>query len=243
MKEGNDMSITNIILDVIIVFVIISFGLLGLARGVFKQLISSVGTVVIFILAFYLKNPIAKFLSINLPFWNFNGFAHGLTSLNILFYQLFAFLIVLAVLFLILELLMKLAEKIENALTMTVILGIPSKILGFIVGLIEGYVLIFIALFILSLPFWSFDFINNSKLKPVVLESSPILSKITKDTYNAGTDIYEEIKKNSDNDRTKLNITIIKLLLKYNIVDKDYLKELRLHAKLNIPGVDALIGG
>lgn len=238
------MSITNIILDVIIVFVIISFGFLGLARGVFKQLVSSVGTVLIFIIAFYLKNPIAKFMSLNLPFWNFNGFAHGLTSLNILFYQLFAFLIVLAILFLILEVLIRLAEKIEDALTMTIILGIPSKILGFIVGLVEGYVLMFIALFILSLPFWNFDFINNSKLRPAILESSPILSKITKNTYNAGVDIYEEIKDTSDNnDRSKLNLTIIKLLLKYNVIDKEYLKELRLHSKLNIPGIDSLIGG
>jgi len=238
------MSITNIILDVIIVFVIISFGFLGLARGVFKQLVSSVGTVLIFIIAFYLKNPIAKFMSLNLPFWNFNGFAHGLTSLNILFYQLFAFLIVLAILFLILEVLIRLAEKIEDALTMTIILGIPSKILGFIVGLVEGYVLMFIALFILSLPFWSFDFINNSKLRPAILESSPILSKITKNTYNAGVDIYEEIKDTKDNnDRSKLNLTITKLLLKYNVIDKEYLKELRLHSKLNIPGIDSLIGG
>lgn len=237
------MSITNILLDAIIVFVILSFGFLGFSRGVFKQLLSSVGTIVIFVLAFYLKNPIAKFLSLNLPFWNFNGFAHGLTSLNILFYQLIAFVIVLAILFMILELLLRLAEKIENALTMTIILGIPSKILGFIVGLVEGYVLIFISLFILSLPFWNFDIINNSKLRPKILSSSPILSKITNDTYNAGTDIYEEIKSHSGNDRSNLNITIIKLLLKYNIVDKDYLKELRLHSKLNIPGIDAVIGG
>ena len=107
-----------------------------------------------------------------------------------------------------------------------------------------AWVPMFIALFILSLPFWNFDFINNSKLRPAILESSPILSKITKNTYNAGVDIYEEIKDTSDNnDRSKLNLTIIKLLLKYNVIDKEYLKELRLHSKLNIPGIDSLIGG
>lgn len=237
------MSITNILLDAIIVFVILSFGFLGLARGVIKQLISSVGTIVIFVLAFYLKNPIARFLSLKLPFWDFNGFAHGLTSLNILFYQLIAFLIILALLFLVLELLLKLAEKIENALTMTVILGIPSKILGFIVGLVEGYVLMFIALFILSLPFWNFSIINNSKLRPKILSSSPILSKVTNNTYNAATDIYEEVKKNSDKDDNSKNLAIVKLLLKYNVVDKEYLKELRVHSKLNIPGIDSVIGG
>ena len=143
----------------------------------------------------------------------------------------------------ILELLLKLSEKIENVLTMTVILGIPSKILGFIVGLVEGYVLMFIALFILSLPFWNFSIINNSKLRPKILSSSPILSRVTEDTYNAGTDIYDEIKSHSGSDKDDLNLTIVKLLLKYNIVDKDYLKELRVHSKLNIPGIDALIGG
>ena len=57
------------IVDVVIVLLILLCGVVGFKRGVFKQLVSTVGFVLVFILAFYLKNPVAEFLSLNLPFF------------------------------------------------------------------------------------------------------------------------------------------------------------------------------
>ncbi len=228
------------VVDAIILLLILSFGALGAKRGFFKQTLMTVGTVFIFILAFALKDPVANIISLKLPFWDFKGIASGLTSLNILFYQLIAFLIVLIVLFIVLEILIKIASGIEKLLKWTIVLGIPSKILGFLVGILEGYVIMFIVLFVLSLPFINIKLVNDAKLKPIILNSSPVLTNVVEKTNEAVVDIYKEIDKYDGKDKTKLNLSIIKLLLKYDIIDKEYLKSLQDAGKFNIAGLDAL---
>ena len=80
-------------IDILVIIVLVSGGIAGAYNGFFKQSVILVGTIVCFILAWVLKNPIADFLSFNLPFFSFNG----LKSLNIVFYQLAAFLGLLAI--------------------------------------------------------------------------------------------------------------------------------------------------
>ncbi len=228
------------IVDVIIVLMLLMAGIVGAKRGVFKQGVSTIGTILAFVLAFYLKDPVAEFLSLKLPFFDFVGIAKGLTSLNIIMYQMVAFILVLAVLFIILAILIKLASGIEKVLKWTIILGIPSRILGFVIGLIEGYVLVFIVLFFLSMPIINFNMLDESKLMPKVLNSSILLSNMAKDTNDAIKDIYDEIDGNKGN-TAQLNLTIIELMLKYNIIDGDYLEKLNEAGKLNITGIDSLI--
>ena len=80
------------IVDAIIILLILACGVAGFKRGVLKQLVSTVGFVIIVILAFYLKNPIAEFLSLHLPFFNFGGSFANVTSLNIILYQIISFI-------------------------------------------------------------------------------------------------------------------------------------------------------
>ena len=112
------MSITNIV-DVIIILIIMLWGVIGLKRGVVKQSVMTLGTILIFVLAFYLKNPLADFLSLNLPFFNFGGIFKGVTSLNIILYQLIAFIIVVSILQIGLNILTRVSGIIEKILKYT----------------------------------------------------------------------------------------------------------------------------
>ena len=61
------------IVDALIILIILACGAIGFKKGVIKQLVSTVGFVLVVVLAFYLKNPVAEFLSLNLPFFTFGG--------------------------------------------------------------------------------------------------------------------------------------------------------------------------
>ena len=91
----------------IILLIILACGAAGFKRGVFKQLVTTVGFVLVVVLAFYLKNPIAEFLSLHLPFFTFGGDFANVTSMNIILYQLISFILVVIVLQSILNVLIK----------------------------------------------------------------------------------------------------------------------------------------
>ena len=102
------------IIDVVIVLLILMFGVIGFKRGVFESLVTTVGTIIVLILAFYLKNPVASFLCDMFPFFEFWGPFSGLTSLNIVLYQLLAFLIVCVILYALLNALIRIRVGLKK---------------------------------------------------------------------------------------------------------------------------------
>ena len=83
------------IVDIVIVIFLLCGALIGFARGFIKETVIFVGTIVVVIGAFILKDVIAVFLYQNLPFINFGGFFKGITSLNIIFYEIVGFFLAL----------------------------------------------------------------------------------------------------------------------------------------------------
>ena len=144
-----------VIADAVIIGLMIFFGISGLKNGFFKQTVLTIGTILVFVLSYYFKDYLANFFSYNLPFFDFPGTFQGLEVVNIILYQMLAFLILVV--------LLKITGVFEKILKFTIILGIPSKILGFILGLVEGYVVIFVALFFLSQPAVNIPLLNESK--------------------------------------------------------------------------------
>lgn len=217
------------IIDVIIILMILCAGVVGLKRGVFNQLVMTVGLLLVYIISFKLKNPIANWMSLNLPFFNFGG----LSSLNIVLYQAIAFVIVFSIVMIIFRIILKITGIFEKILKFTIILGIPSKILGFILGLIEGYIIMFIAVFIISQPFVKLDIVNESKYREPILNSSPILSNIVSSTNDAIKDIYE-VQKNylNSKDTAKYNNEVVRILVQYDVVSNDYINKLKESGKL-----------
>lgn len=225
------------VIDVAIILFILSFGVVGMKKGFFKSTVSLIGTLFIFMLAFYLKDPLADYISIRLPFLNFGG----IISLNIVFYQFISFIIILSLLSIVLRIILKFVGGLEKVLKWTIVLGIPSRILGLLVGLVEGYVLVFIMIFILYQPFINIDIVNQSKLAPKILNSSPGLSTVINKTNNAINDVYKEIKDYNYSNKNALNLSIIKSLLKYEIINTNYLQKLVNADKLNINGIESII--
>lgn len=222
------------IVDVVIIMGLLLGGVTGAKNGFFRQSVVLIGTILCFILAWVFKNPIANFLSFTLPFFNFAGPFEGLTSLNIVMYQLIAFLLLLSLFSAILAIIIKATGVFEKILNFTIILGIPSKILGFIVGVIEAYVIIFAVLFFVNQPAVNLEIVKESTFSPKIVNSSPGLSNIVGNMNDAVNDIYDITKDYNVNQNTNsFNKKVINSLLEHKVIDKDYLDKLVSKGKIN----------
>lgn len=230
------------IVDAVIICLVLLFAVTGLKNGFFKQTVLTIGTILVFIVSYYLKDYIANFLSYNLPFFNFSGPFLGLESVNIIMYQMVAFLICVVFLSAVLVVLLKITKVFEKILTATIILGIPSKILGFIVGLIEGYVIVFIMLFFLSQPAVNISILEESQFMPKIVNSSPVLSNIVSDTSDTIKEMYvlvDEYRK--DNNSDKFNKNSIDIMLKNKIISVDYVENLIEKDKIKTKGLEVVL--
>lgn len=237
MKVGEIMNITNII-DVLVFLTIALMGVIGFKKGFLKQTVSTIGFIIVVILAFYLKNPIAEFLSLYLPFFKFEGIVGGVT-LNILLYQLISFLLVILILETVLNVLVRITGIIEKILKYTIILGIPSKILGMLVGLIEGFIIVFIALFFFKQPIFNIKSYETSKLAGPILNHTPVLSGIAGGFVDTFNDIYNLNNLYADKELSndELNRRSIDVMLKHEIVTPNYIIKLVEHNKIEVPGI------
>lgn len=210
-------------LDILIVIVLISGGIAGAQNGFFRQTVVLIGTILCFLFAWFFKDYIANFLSFNFPYFKFSG----LSSLNILLYQLIAFLILFSFLAAVVVVLAKITGVFEKILKMTIVLSIPSKILGFVVGLIEAYIIVFVVLFFVKQPIFSQELVEESSLTPIIVNSSPGLSNIVGDMNKALKDIYVITKDYEDNkDKDKTNKDIIDSLLDHKVITQNYVDKL-----------------
>ena len=230
------------IIDIAIVFLVLAFGTLGAQRGVIKELVTTVGFVVVIVLAFFLKTPIAEWMIVNLPFIKFHGILNQ-ASFNILFYQVIAFLIVVIFLEVILQALIRVSGFVEKVLKFTIILGIPSKILGFVVGVIEGFVIVFLILFLLKQPAFDISLFDGSKLTMPILNSTPVLSNIGNGFVSTIDDTYKLIDDydNKKIDENTLELESIDVLLKHKVVSKNCVKKLVDKGKINLTGIDSVL--
>lgn len=229
------------IVDALIILFIALMGVIGFKRGVVKQTVSTVGVIIILILAFQLKNPLAEFLSLHLPFFDFFGAFEGVTALNIILYQLISFLVIFALLEIVLKVLISITGVIEKIFKYTIILGIPSKLLGLLVGLIEGFVFTFIVLFFLKQPAFNIKEFESSTLTSKILESTPVLSGFASDLVETFNDIYLLGKEYSISDPNTLNRETVDVMLKHGVISTDYVVKLIDADKIEIDGIDSVL--
>lgn len=220
------------ILDILII-IFLSFGfLVGFKRGFTRELVSLLGIILITILAFIFKNPISVLMYKNLPFFKFNYLIKGATVINILLYEIIAFLLVFFILLLCLKILIKVTNLFEKLLKATIILGIPSKILGGCVGLIKHYIIIFIILYVISLPIFSVN-IGKTNIGDFIVKNSLGLSNITNNTVKVFYEFSNLIDDYKDkDDKNAFNQESLDLLIKYKAITKENAKELIDNGKL-----------
>lgn len=228
------------IFDICIVLLILMSGLSGLKQGVLKSGVNLVGTVVIYIVSFALKSKIGILLCKIFPFFEFDG----LTTINILIYQLIAFVLIASVLFSLFTIVMKLTGVVQKLVDLTIILTLPSKILGLIVGLLEGYIVMFIILVVLSIPLRDVSTFTSSKVADAMINKSPILSSSLggiKDSLADVLVITVEIE-DGNMDKNKVNLDIMKKYLDCKVISKEDAMELLETKKLDdIKGIHELI--
>lgn len=226
-------------IDYVIISLILIFGIVGLLRGLFKTVISFAGFIVVVVLAFYLKNPIATFMYEKLPFFTLKGIFNGVTVLNIIIYEAIAFLIVAAILGVILKVIMIVTNILDKVLNIFIFMGLPSKILGFVVGLIEGYIISFIVLFVSVQLNYKLSDIDASKYGNKILKDTPFISSIVKNTYDSFMEIYNLRSTYENTD--KYNEVAFETLIKNKVLSIKSAKKLVETEKVKINNADEII--
>ena len=222
------------VVDVIIIALLILGGVAGFKAGVIKKLTDFIGMFVVIILAFYLKNYISVIMYENLPFFNFFGLINGIDALNILLYEVIAFLVIFIALLFVLKVVLMLTGLVEKILKATVILSIPSKLLGIVVGVIEMYVYLFLTLVIVSLPIFDSSFLKDSKMNNFILNNTPVLSGVSEEIIDIYGDVYNIIDNRKNKTNEQLNEEILKVLIDKKVVTKESAKKLVDKNKIHI---------
>ena len=227
------------IFSVIIVLLILLCGVLGSKRGILKELVVIIGTIVVFVLSFFLKDFVAGFFCTYLPFFNFKIPLGNLISLNIIFYQLIAFLILVIIFRLILQILIDVTGIFSKIINATIILALPNKLLGFIVGLLEGYILMFIILNVIAIPMSGSRLFMSSGVRQFIVNDTPVL----KDSLGGLNYAIEDVLSlSSKDDRNTNDLKVIDIMLKYKTVSVDFMDDVKETGKLDdISGLDGVI--
>lgn len=206
-------------MSAVIILIVLFYVFLGFKRGVIKTGVSLIGTIAILLVSFVLKDTIANFLMEKLPFFNFGGVFNGITSINILMYEMISFIVVFVVLYCVLNVLLTLSGLIEKLLKLTIILAIPSKILGALVGLVEGVIVAFLVSFVFLHLAPTEKYVMDSKLAIVLLERTPFIGKMTTSTTLALEDINKIVNSlKEDDNRSEANYKVLHQMIYWKVI-------------------------
>ena len=214
------------IIHAIIILILLMGAVIGFKQGAIKKTVSFVGTFAIIVVAFIFKNDLSVLFYENLPFFDFWGAFKGIQVLNIILYEIVAFLVVFSLLFIVLRMLIVITGFAELLLKATIFLAIPSKILGIFVGLIEYYVYVFIALFVISLPVFNLVDLNESKFAGTILNNTPLLSGLADDTVEVYTEVYNIIDNRGNKSTEELNEEVLTFMLDKKAISYESAKSL-----------------
>ena len=222
------------IFDIGIILVLISFIVVGFKKGVIKELVSLVGIILVFILSWNLKGFIGNFLCLNLPFIEFKGAISNISSLNIMMYQMIAFIIIFSLLLGIYSISLKISRIVQKLVNMTLVLWIPSKILGAVVSFIKGYLILFIIFVFLMIPLGNYSIFKESTFIDIILNKTPIVSKHTSSFTKPISEISDLSKKVNNKKITakEANKRAISIMINYDVIDKNTVEKLYEKKKL-----------
>jgi len=230
------------ILDIVLAVILIYAAYKGWKTGGISSLINLVGTLVVIVGSYYLKDPISVFLYKNLPFFSFGGLFAGITSINIIVYEVISYLVCCIVLGTLLAILVKVTGIIDKIVNKTIILSLPSKILGVIASLIQYFILCFVIVFVLAQIPYTTKHVTGSKIATKILEKTPVMSAITNDIYHTVFEIYDiAIKADGEPDKKKADYDALEVLLKYKVISTNNAKDLVDKNKLQVENANELI--
>ncbi len=209
------------VVDIVIILMIALGGVLGFKAGVIKKITQFVGLFVIVIISFSLKNTISTMFYENLPFFDFFGIISGIGVINVLLYEILAFVLVFLALTMILKIVVTITGLVEWIIKFNVFLSLPSKVLGIFVGILESYVYIFLALVILNLPVFNLDIVRNSEFANFIVNETPVLSGASKDMIDTYALVYESIENKGNKTNATVNEEVLDILIDQGVVTED----------------------
>ena len=228
-------------IDLIILLLVVFGAIAGFKKGFFSQTVSFIGVILIVFLAFTFKDDLAKVLFTYLPFFKFAGEFKNLTVLNILLYELVAFLIIFIALGIVLKIVLMATNILEFFIKFTVILGLPFKILGALVGAMQGLLWAFIIIMFLNQPTMTPKAIEESKLGNKLLNELPIISDKASGVIEIADIAYDLKNKYDTTEKDAYNLELLDAMLKYKIVSIDSVKMLEDRNRINFKGIDTII--
>ena len=214
------------LIDVFIILFLAMGGIIGFKSGAIKELTRFVGFFLVVLISFYLKDKLMVLLYENLPFFDFGGIFKGIDAINILLYQLISFLVIFMMLIFFLKVLIVITGLVEWLVKMTIFLSLPSKLLGMVIGIIEYYVYIFLILYILNMPVFNITFVSESKLGNIILNDTPVLSKMVDSTVKVYSDVWEIIKNKENRSNSEINELVLESLLNHKLITLDSAEKL-----------------
>ena len=226
------------VIDICVLVIMLFFAIIGFKRGVIQSLVSLIGFILVIYLAYLLKNYLGDIFVTDLPFFNIKIGSTSSTVMNIVMYQMLAFVIMMTVLGLVYKFLLYLSGIVEKIFKLTIVLGIPSKLLGIVVGLIEGYVFVYLFLFFVSQPYIKIDLLSDSTYAKTILTKTPILSGFANNTLEVITEVNETVKNNETED---FELNLSELILKHKVTSPELMEKLSKAKKINVTGLDEVI--
>lgn len=232
------------ILDIAIILILAMSAIIGFKRGAIKEVVSLIGIIVVFVVAFCFKGVLGNVLCKWLPFFHFSGSLEGIDVLNILLYQLLAFLIIYSLLFSVYMVVVKISGIVQKLVHMTIILWLPSKLIGAVVAFITGYVMVFVVLLALLIPLKNSDVFLDSKFANYMVYETPVLASSSRSISDSINEVYllgEDLAKGTIG-KNEANLQTLDVLLKYKIVRSKTVRQLIVLDKLDdISGMDAIL--
>lgn len=231
-------------IDIIIGLIIVFSAIAGFKKGFFSELVSLIGFVAIVVIAFIFKEQLANVFFTYLPFFKFGGPFQDVTVLNILMYEILAFIVIFVILGTILKIILMATNIFETILKFTVIFGLPSKIAGAIVGAAEGYLIAFIILMFVNQPTFLLKDVDESSFGNKILIETPYISEKTKGIVDSTTELYAlKTKFEKSTNADDFNREALDVLLKNKIVKVESIDILINNKKINIPNIENVLGG
>ncbi len=224
----------SLIIAIVIVIFLVFEVINGYKKGFLESGIILLGSIILIIGSYILKNPLSVYLYTHLPFFKFDGLFRGISALNIIVYEVIAFIIVFAVLYAIYKVILLITKIADKILSLIFIIGIPNKILGAILGFLQGVVILYFVIAIFKIGSNVMGFEMRPSLADVVVEI-PVL----KQTFGPSLSSLDEITAMAKDfehtkDKDEFNKEAIDILLKYEVISEENLQILIDKEKIKI---------
>lgn len=222
------------VMNAIIIAFLIAGLIVGFMRGFVETSVGFLEFLLVAFLAFILKNPISVFLYTKLPFFDFD-----IQVLNILLYELIAFILICIILAIILYIVNKFIRIIQKIFNFIIGIGIPTGVLGALITFLEFYLVLYLFIFIVFFfSAYTGRPIDNS-LAETIFYKTPVLKDTAGPALQSAIDIADIAYKT--NDKKEVDYKSLDILLKYKVISTDNAKLLIDNGKLKINGSKELV--